>query len=162
MDQAGLAKIFDHLESLNLYDHQLIAAVIGIVFDIDSPWASLSIGELKSLLLLAMGNHQEAIHWCSWTLDHGDLPPSRKRLFRLLQDLLGLSLAGQEAGNYSNILNLLYSEEELRHGQAIVDGQRTFPGLVFGGSWPEISQEHARLLRLHEKINVLKTSGSAR
>ena len=156
MDPAGLAKMFDHLESLNLYDHQLIATVIGIAFDIDSPWSSLSIGELKSLLLLAMENHQEAIHWCSWVLDHGDLPPSRKRLFRLLHALLGLSLAGQEAGNYSNILNLLYSEEELRHGKAIVDGDTTFPGLVFGGSWPEISKEHAKLLQLYEKVNLLK------
>lgn len=160
MDQAQLADFLDRLESLGLNDQQLLSPVIGILFDDGCPWSTLRIGELKALLLLAIHNHREALHWCAWCLDHADLPAKRRRLYRLLHTLLGVSLAGQRTSDYSDNLGLLYQSEELRAGQAILDGQNTFPGLAFGTSWTEIAKEHGNLLEIYGKLSDIK--GAAR
>ncbi len=159
MDQAQLAVFFDRLESLGQNDHQLLAHIIGIVFDDDSAWSTLRIGELKVLLLLAMHNHADALHWCAWCLDHAGLPGKRLRLHRLLHTLLGFNLTGQRASDYSVSLGLLYKEEEIRDGQAILDGRITFPGLAFGPSWTAIAKEHDKLLQIYGKLSDIKVSG---
>ncbi len=159
MNEAQLTDFLDRLESLGLNDHQLLSAVIGIVFDDDSAWHGLRIGELKALLLLAVHNHQEALHWCLWCLDHADLPASRRRLYRLLHTLLGFSLSGQGASDYSDNLGILYKEEEIQEAQAILHGRTTFPGLAFAASWTEIAKEHGKLLQIYDKLNAIKAAG---
>jgi ribosomal protein S12 methylthiotransferase accessory factor len=159
MDQKQLIDFLDRLENLGLNDHQLLSAVIGIVFDVDSAWHGLRIGELKALLFLALHNHQEAQHWCLWCLDHADLPSSRRRLYRLLHTLLGLSLAGEKASDYSVNLQLLYREEELREGQDILDGRIAFPGLTFAASWTGIAKEHGKLLQIYDRLSIIKAAG---
>ncbi len=158
MDQAELADFLDRLEGLGLNDHQPLAPIIGILFDATCAWATLRIGELKALLLLALGHHQEANHWCAWCLDHAELPDQRRRLHALLHTLLGFTLAGQKASDYHDHLTLLYREEELGAGQAIVDGHTRFPGLAFAASWSEIAGEHARLLDLYGRLSEIKTA----
>ncbi len=162
MDQTQLAEFLDRLETLGLIDHQLLAHIIGIVFDSDSAWSTLRIGELKALLLLAVHNHGEALHWCLWCVDHGDLPEGRRRLFRLLHTLLEFSLAGERASDYSGSLGLLYAEEEIQTGQAILAGVATFPGLAFGRSWTEIAKEHEKLLRIYDKLGDIKANEKRR
>jgi len=158
MDQGQLAGFLDRLETLGLNDHQLLAHIIGIVFDADSPWSTLRVGELKALLLLAVHNHAEALHWCLWCLDHADLPAERHHLFRLLHTLLGFSLAGERASDYSGRLGLLYAGEEIRTGQALLDGVTTFPGLAFGSSWRKIAKEHEKLLQIYDKLSDIKAN----
>lgn len=156
MNQNQFSKFFDALELLSESDHLLISHCIGIVFDEDSVWSTLRIGELKALLLLALGNHQEALHWCLWCMDHSDLPAHRRRLYRLLHTLLGFALEGQEANDYRSSLSLRYDSEEISNAQAIVNGQITFPGLTFGDSWTEIAKEHGKLLSIYDRLNALK------
>ena len=158
MDQTALAGFLDKIETLGLNDQQLLSHTIGIVFDDDSAWSTLRIGELKALLLLAMHNHEEALHWCAWCLDYADLPAKRRRLHRLLHTLLGFSLAGQRASDFGNNLRLLYDAEELRIGQAILVGHITFPGLTFAASWSEIAKEHGKLLHIYGKLNKIKSA----
>jgi len=158
LSQGQLTDFLDRLETVGLNDHQLLSHIIGIVFDDDSAWATLRVGELKALLLLAMHSHEEALHWCLWCLDHADLPAGRRRLHRLLHTLLGFSLAGQRANDYSDSLGFLYAGEEIRSGQAILDGVITFPGLAFGSSWTEIAKEHAKLLQIYDKLRDIKAN----
>ncbi|MDK9709451.1 MAG: YcaO-like family protein [Desulforhopalus sp.] len=160
MTDDQLGQFLDALEDLGESDHLLVSHCIGIVFDEDSAWTSLRIGELKALLLLVMHNHQEAQHWCLWCLDHAGLPAPRHRLYRLLHTLLGFAIEGQEANDYSTSLSLLYASEEIRNGQAIVNGQITFPGLTFGDSWTEIATEHSQLLAIYDRLNALKISAA--
>ncbi|MBU1564514.1 MAG: YcaO-like family protein [Proteobacteria bacterium] len=158
MDRTELADFLDRLETLGLGDHQLLAHTIGILFDDDSTWSSLRIGELKALLLLALHNHKEALHWCDWCLDYTDLPAERRRLYRLLHTLLGFSLAGQRTSDYSDSLRLLYEGEEVQTGQNILDGRTTFPGLVFAASWTEIAKQHGKLLQIYDTLSDIKAS----
>ncbi len=157
MDQAQLADFLDRLEVLGLNDHQLLSHIIGIVFDDDSAWATLRIGELKALLLLAIRNREEAQHWCLWCLDHADLPADRRRLHRLLYSLLSFNLAGLQASDYSASLELLHKEEEIQDGLAILDGSIIFPGLAFGTSWTKIAKKHEQLLLIYAKLRDIKS-----
>jgi ribosomal protein S12 methylthiotransferase accessory factor len=158
MDHEQLADFLDRVETLGLGDLHLLSHSIGIVFDQGSTWSTLRIGELKALLFLALGNHAEALHWCSWCIDYADLPADRLRLYRLLHTLLGFSSTGQNADDYSANLALLYGEEELRRGQAIVDGRATFPGLAFAASWTLIAKEHDKLMQIYGKLNDIKAN----
>ncbi len=159
MDQAELAGFLDRLEGLGLNDQQLLAPIIGILFDDNCPWATLRIGELKALLLLALRHHGEALHWCAWCLDYAELPVQRRRLYTLLHTLLGFSLADHRASEYDDSLTLLYQDEEIQTGRAIVDGRTRFPGLAFAPTWSEIAQAHRRLLDIYGRLSAIKGTG---
>jgi ribosomal protein S12 methylthiotransferase accessory factor len=160
MNQEELIQLFDLLEDLGLNEQQLISQTIGIIFDDHSNWATLRIGELKALILLALRKKDEAQDWCSWCLDYGELPKTRKRLYRLLQLLLDFQFMGVDENDFAESLRLFYQNEELNEAQSIVNGTTTFPGLNFGKTWTEISSEHANLLRLYERVNSIKADFS--
>ncbi len=159
MDRVQLADFLDRLEGFGLNDQQLLAPIIGILFDDSCAWATLRIGELKALLLLALRHHDEALHWCAWCVDHAELPAQRRRLYTLLHTLLGFSLAEHRASEYGDSLGLLYQDAEILTGQAIVDGQTLFPGLTFAATWSEIAQEHGRLLDIYGRLGAIKSAG---
>ncbi len=154
-----LNELFDFLETLGLSDDLLLSQALGILFDEDSIWATLRIGELRALILLAMGDKEGALEWCSWCLDFGQLPDKRKRFYRLLQTLLNFHLGGKDMANYSSGLSLFYKEEEIVEAQSVINGTRRFPGLVFGKSWSEFSSEHKNLLKIYERVNSFKVKG---
>lgn len=158
MNQKQLTRLFDLLETLGLSDEQLIAQTIGVLFDEQSPWATLRIGELKAMILLALGRREEALGWCSWCIDYGALPAKRMRLYRLLQSLLNFQKNGQNMDDYSGSLRLFYREHELREAAAIVDGTSKFSALNFARTWSEISAEHQNFLNIYSKIHDLKGS----
>ena len=160
LNNTELADFLEKMESIGLNDQQLLSNIIGIVFNDDSAWSSLCIGELKALLLLALQDHEQAHHWCTWCLDHAGLPEKRRRLYRLLHTLVGFRLAEQPTSDYTDSLALLYDSEEMRIGQAVFDGQITFPGLAFAASWREISKEHDKILQIYAKLNDIKVAAS--
>jgi ribosomal protein S12 methylthiotransferase accessory factor len=153
-----LKVFYELLEDLGLGDQSLLSHTIGILFDEHSAWATLRIGELKALLLLAMHNREEALTWCGWCLEHVALPEKRKRLYRLLRTLLGFHLSGDTVADYGRSLRLFYREEEIYQAEAVIDGTSSFPGLDFAGTWREISAEQEKLLSIYRRVNRLKIS----
>ncbi len=161
MNQRELTRLFTLLETLGLSDEQLISHTIGVLFDEQSPWGTLRIGELKALILLALGRKEEALGWCSWCIDYGALPAARIRLYRLLLSLLNFHRVGADTHDFKESLALFYQENELHEATAIVNGTTRFPGLNFAGSWPEISSEHKNMLQIYNKIHSIKASFTA-
>ncbi len=158
MNSKELRKLLDLLETLGLSEQQLISHTIGILFEEQSNWATLRIGELKAMLLLALNKKDEALDWCVWCLDHGSLPEKRKRLYRLVRSLLNFDLTGDDANEFSGSLHLFYQEKELKEAESIANGTLTFPGLNFKKTWNEISSEHKNLLKIYDRINEIKAS----
>lgn len=152
-----LAQLLRMLESLDLHDEQLIGQTIGVLFAEHSAWATLRIGELKAMILLAFGDKEAALAWCSWCVDYGALPAGRIRLYRLLQTLLSFFLNGQDIAGFSTSLQLFYQEDELHQAARIIDGSITFFGLDFAGSWSEISIEHQKMLDIYSTMHHIKT-----
>ena len=160
MDEQELSHLFITLDTLALSDEQLLSQIIGVLFDNQSAWASLRIGELKAMILLALGRKEEALAWCSWCVDYGALPDKRIRLYRLLQSLLNFDRNGQHMDSFSESLHLFYKEDELHQAACIINGATTFSGLHFGGSWPEISTEHTKMLSIYDNMHRIKSSFS--
>ena len=158
MSQEELIKLFDLLETLGLNEQQLVFQTIGVLFDDHSNWATLRIGELKALILLALKKKEEALDWCNWCLDYGALPKKRKRLYQLLQCLLNFHLAGSEDKDFRESLLLFYQEEELHEATSILQGTTTFPGLNFANNWTEISSDHNNLLKIYQRVNSIKST----
>ncbi|MGB3210950.1 MAG: YcaO-like family protein [Desulforhopalus sp.] len=156
MEKAELYALFDLIETLGLNDQLLLSQIIGILFDTTSAWATLSIGELKALLLLASNRTMEALQWCSWCLEYGSLPEKRIRLFKLLETLLNFHMAEKDLADYQAGLQLFYKQEEIHEAESIINGRMRFPGLNFGGTWMEISSEQKNLLTIYEQVNRLK------
>lgn len=156
MNSDQLNDFLENLEALNLNDHYLISDLTGVIFDNDSVWFSLSVGELKALLFLALKQYDPAREWCNWCYDHGSLGQQRKRLFRLLHTLLGFILVGKKTSSYYSGIKLYFTEKELHNAEQIIAGHITFPGLVFGNSWENISTNYANLIKHYRQINKVK------
>ncbi|MBW1635190.1 MAG: YcaO-like family protein [Deltaproteobacteria bacterium] len=156
LSSSQLGNLLEGLEALNLNDQHLISDLTGIVFDPDSPWHFLSVGEFKALLFLALRRYQSAYIWSQWCCEHGSLQPPRKRLFRLLTALLGFILKGDKISDYKQGMKLCFREDEIDEAEKIVSAERTFPGLTFADSWQKLSSSHATLLNLYDRINRAK------
>ncbi|MGW8195846.1 MAG: YcaO-like family protein [Desulforhopalus sp.] len=158
MDSAELGHFLNLLEAQNFNDQYLVSDAIGVLFEEDSAWATLRFGELKALILLAIGDRQAAIDWCSWSLHHGQLNKQRRRFFRLLHTLLNFAIRGERAADYSQSLRFFYREDEIRTAEAVACGRLSFPGLHFGRSWTDISREHLNLLKIYQRLDTFKST----
>lgn len=151
-DARELELILAQLDTPDLHDQQRVAELINIRFASDSPYHSLTVGELRALLLLALGNHEEASFWCSWCADHGRLADNRVRLFRLLHILLSVTIAENSWQPYMNSLRHCFTTGELHTATETIACRLRFPGLNSGGRWRDISPAHAHLLSLYETL----------
>jgi len=156
MNRVELEYFLDILEELNRGEQHLISDLTGVLFDTDSAWHTLSVGELKALILLALGHGDDALVWCSWCHDHGNLPQHRRKLFRLLVTLLNFNKPGINFSDYREGLGLYYGEEDISEAQAVISGNIKFPGLMFADSWLEISREHDNLVKLYRELDEVK------
>lgn len=156
MSNTELQKFLNTLEGLNMSDQSLISDLIGILFEIDSAWHTLSVGELKTLLFLALQQHGDAREWCNWCHHHGNLPPNRQQLFRLLDTLLNFMVTGEDSSSYEKGLKLYFKEREICYAESIIAGKMTFPGLIFADSWRQLSPAHDNLLKLYRRLDKVK------
>jgi ribosomal protein S12 methylthiotransferase accessory factor len=156
MGSVELQDFLCHLEELNISDQCLISDLIGVLFEVDSVWYSLSVGELKALLFLTLQQYEDAREWCNWCHQHGNLPQSRQKLFRLLDTLLNFKVTGKQFSNYQKGLRLYFGEEKMYEAKAIIAGKITFPGLTFADSWQELSASHNNLLKLYRRLDEPK------
>jgi len=156
MNNAELQKLLTSLEEMHVGDQDLISNLIGVLFKDDSVWYSLSIGELKALIFLALQQHENARQWCNWCHKHSNLPHHRQRLFKILDTLLNFILAGGDFFSYQKGLRIYFGEEEIYEAESIITGKITFPGLVFADSWHELSTDHNDLLRLYRRLDKVK------
>ncbi|MDF7823531.1 30S ribosomal protein S12 methylthiotransferase accessory factor YcaO [Pontiellaceae bacterium B12227] len=149
-----------HLTELGLSDLQPVSDAIGVLFEEESTWHTLRIGELKGMLALATGNLEEAETWCDWCQHFDFLPPARKDLYRALHELIQLQRSGENPARYETSLALFFKEQTLADAREIVAGARTFHGLTFADSWEQISPAHQTLINIYKRLHPLKQEAS--
>ena len=156
MSPEELNDFTDHLDELGLNDQQTISDAIGVLFEEDSAWHTLRIGELKGMLALATGNLEEAEAWCIGCKHIGALPPARQNLYRAIHELIHLELSDE---NPSASLELFFEKQTLADAKEIVAGKMKFHGLTFSNSWKQISPVHQKLISIHQRLHSLKAGG---
>lgn len=159
LDDELIIQLLDWLDDTGLDDRELVRQVFGFAADADSAWGSLRLGELRCFLLLALGDHEEALDMAYWVVTFGASTMSnpRQRFFACLIEQLQLALDGlRSAEDYAWVHKALYGEAIYQAACEHVAGLTNFYGL------PAIDKDyanfnaHSQLLAAYEKLQIAK------
>ena len=145
------ADLLDTLNELGLADQRPVAALIGLAADADSFWKDLRVGELKTLLALAIGDEEAIREGCDWVRHFEQLNEQRRKVYRCIESLLNLG----DAAPYSDALKHLYGADTLQQAQALLKGEQRFFGLHSPGMALEGCDMHQRLLEAYGKLHAI-------
>jgi len=157
LDDKALLRLLEKLEESELGEYTLIPDLIGVAFDENSPWGKCSISELKGLICLALGKHEEAKEWVSMFLQYNDNVPARRRFYQVLDIVLDITLREDlELQNYIPNLTRMYGEEILGNATSSVSGKTRFFGLTPTNMKLDGIDKHIRLVESYEKLQVAR------
>jgi ribosomal protein S12 methylthiotransferase accessory factor len=140
--------LLDDLQTMNLNDERPLWEILGLAVPLDTVWKELRIGELKTLLALAIGDEEATREGCDWVRNFQEMNPTRHLVYRCVESLLNLD----DADNYRRSLALLYGAETVRQAQALLDRSERFFGLDTLGSDMQGSAMHQTLLKAYDKL----------
>jgi len=138
------------LQTLNLNDERPLWEILGLAIPLDTVWKELRIGELKTLLALAVGDTEATLEGCDWIRHFQEMKPARRLVYRCIESLINLD----DTENYRRSLNLLYGAETLRQAEALLNHSEKFFGLDTLGADMEGSAMHQTLLAAYDKLFV--------
>lgn len=152
LTQAESQQLLDLLDELDLAEELPVVTLIGLAADADTAWADLRVGELKTLLGLAVGDEAAVLEGCAWIAQFGVLGEQRRRVYRCIENLLQLDVIDR----FDASLSLLFGEPTLRQAVALVRREQQFFGLDTLGANMEGSRMHRQLLGAYQKVQRLK------
>jgi len=150
LDDDECADLLDTLNELSLDDQRPVAALIGLAADAGSFWQDLRVGELKTLLALALGDAEAIREGCDWIRHFEQLNEQRRKVYRCIESLLNMA----DSGPYSDALKHLYGADTLQQAQALLNGEQRFFGLHAPGMALEGCEMHQRLLEAYGKLHA--------
>lgn len=151
LDDDECADLLDALNELGLDDQRPVAALIGLAADAGSFWKDLRVGELKTLLALALGDEEAIREGCDWVRHFEQLDEPRRKVYRCIENLLDLGAAD----SYRGALKHLYGADTLQQAQALLNGEQRFFGLTAPGMALDGCEMHQRLLEAYGKLHAI-------
>jgi ribosomal protein S12 methylthiotransferase accessory factor len=136
------------LQTLNLNDERPLWEILGLAIPVDTAWKELRIGELKTLLALAVGDEEAIREGCDWIHHYREMNPARRLVYRCIESLMNL----EDVDDYRRSLDLLYGVETVRQARTLLDRSERFFGLDKLGADMEGSQMHQTLLAAYDKL----------
>ena len=149
LDDDACAELLDALNERGIADERPVAALIGLAADKGSIWEDLRVGELKTLLALAIGDDEAIREGCDWVANFEQLDAGRRKVYRCVGTLLNL----EDAAPYRHALTRLYGAETLRRAEALLTGEERFFGLAAPGLGLAGCDMHGRLLAAYDKLH---------
>ncbi|MBC7573137.1 MAG: YcaO-like family protein [Herminiimonas sp.] len=146
-DEEAAALLAD-LQTSNLNDERPLWEILGLAIPVGTTWKELRVGELKTLLALAIGDEEAIREGCDWIHQYRQLNPARRLVYRCIESLLNLD----DATNFHRTLTLLYGAETVRQAQALLNRSERFFGLSTLGPDMEGSAMHQTLLAAYDKL----------
>jgi len=156
LDEDDYEELIEELEDDNINDMLNVAEFIGVVADEDSHWSKLTMGELKAMLYLAVGDIENAQEWNRWSLEMENVDGERLRYHRCLDALMEIILKEKEFKLYIKPITLMYGETLMKTCVAVINQERTFYGLEFPGLSLEGFKSHQKLLDVYAKVHKAK------
>ena len=142
------AALLVELQSMDLSDERPIWEILGLAVPLGTPWKQLRVGELKTLLALAIGDEAAVREGCDWIHHFKDMDAPRRLVYRCVESLLGLP----DRESYERSLALLYGQATLRQASALLDRSERFFGLPTLGADMQGSAMHQSLLKAYDKL----------
>ncbi len=140
--------LLEDLQTMNLNDERPLWEILGLAIPVDTAWKELRIGELKTLLALAIGDGEAAREGCDWIRHFREMNPARHLVYRCIESLMNL----EDAGSFDRALTLLYGAETVRQAQALLNRSERFFGLHQLGADMQGSAMHQTLLEAYDKL----------
>ena len=150
LTEAECAALLADLQTSNLNDERPLWEILGLAIPLGTVWKELRIGELKTLLALAVGDEEATREGCDWLRQFAHIKPERRLVYRCIESLLDLD----GIDDYRRSLALLYGAETLRQAEALLDRSERFFGLMTLGADMEGSAMHQTLLAAYDKLFV--------
>ncbi|MDN3521148.1 OsmC domain/YcaO domain-containing protein [Halomonas ramblicola] len=155
LDDDRLAALLERLEESQIDDHEDIITLIGIEFDENTVWGQLTILELKLLIHLALGQHEEALDRVQMFLQYNDNTVERGLFYQAVNAVLEIALDDElELSDYRYNLGRLFGEETLEAVIGSVNGEVRFHGLTPTSMALEGLERHQRLIESYRKLHA--------
>lgn len=152
LTQEECRALLDTLTELDLAEELPITTLIGLAADPETAWADLRVGELKTLLGLALDDEDVVLEGCAWISQFGVLSELRRRVYRCIAHVLQLD----QSASFDDALRLLFGEATLSQAYALINREQQFFGLNTLGTDMEGSVMHQRLLAAYQKVQRKK------
>ena len=148
LSDAESRALLAELQTLNLNDDRPLWEILGLAIPLGTVWKELRIGELKTLLALAIGDEEATREGCDWIRHYQQMNPTRRLVYRCIESLMNLG----DVDHYHRSLDLLYGEKTVRQAKALLDRSERFFGLETLGVDMEGSPMHQSLLTAYDKL----------
>lgn len=147
-------RLLDDLHTMNVSEERPLWEILGLAIPVGTAWKQLRIGELKTLLALAIGDEEHVQEGCDWIIHFNELGADRLTVYRCIENIIKLGKGKNKSQHYLRSLNLLYGKECVRQASALLDRSERFFGLPSLGENYEVSAMHQTLLAAYDKLFV--------
>ena len=154
LSNKALSKLVKNLEESQLDNYTDIRTLIGIVFDENTVWGKLTIIELKILIYLALGSHEEVIDLVGELLQFNDNTAQRDMFYQALNAVLEVTLDEElELEHFIESFNRMFGVEVMEQVVGSVTGEVRFYGLSKTSMALEGIEPHLRLIESYKKLH---------
>lgn len=152
-------ELLDELDEQGIDDATRVREFIGIVAPKASGWTTLRIGELKSMLYLALGDLEMALDWANWTynMNSSVFTAERANYYRCLISSLELFMDSQrDPQQYRMVFEKMYGKEAVAFAWSAIQGGNPFYNLPASDENLVNFSEHQKLLAAYAKLQKAK------
>ncbi len=155
LDDDQLADLLERLEESQIDEHMDIITLIGIEFDENTVWGQLTILELKLMLHLALGQHEEALDRVEMFLQYNDNTVERGLYYQAVRAVLEITLDDElKLDDFLYNLRRMFGDETMDSVVNAVSGELRFPGLTPTSMALEGLEKHQRLIESYKKLHA--------
>ena len=159
LDNDQLTDLVERLEESQMDDHTDIITLIGIEFDENTVWGQLTILELKLLVYLALGRHEEALDCVQMFLQYNDNTVERGLFYQAVNAVLEIALDDELAlDDYLPNFKRMFGEATMEAVVGSVDGSVRFHGLTPTNMQLEGLDRHQRLIESYKKLHAARAA----
>ncbi|RUO52364.1 OsmC domain/YcaO domain-containing protein [Pseudidiomarina homiensis] len=152
-----LRDLVDRLEESQLDNYTDIITLIGIEFDENTVWGQLTILELKLLIYLALGEHEDALDCVEMFLQYNDNTVERVLFYRAVQAVLEIELDEElELDDFIFNLRRMYGTDTMTAVVGSVTGNVRFHGLKPTNMQLDGLDKHLRLIESYKKLHAAR------
>ena len=158
-DQETYQELLDELDEQGIDDATRVREFIGIVAPKASGWTTLRIGELKSMLYLALGDLEMALDWANWTynMNSSVFTAERANYYRCLINSLELFMDSQrDPQQYRMVFEKMYGKDAVAFAWGAIQGGNPFYNLPASDETLANFSEHQKLLAAYAKLQKAK------
>ena len=148
LSQAELAELQDDLASINASDERPLWEILGLAIPVGTAWKELRMGEIKTLVALALGDLDAVLDGCQWLRMYQQMNPARLAVYQCLENIIKL----EDASPYLAALKLMYGQATVQTAQRALAKVDVFFGLADLGPNFEYSEMHQGLLAAYDKL----------